>query len=268
MSTGDYIALFLSSCKTKGLSELTIKWYSQILYRFCNQYSRLPKKPEPIENFLASCPGKDERKHGYYRTLRCFYRFLERRLGIKNPIKFIDPPKLSHKEPNTLNYIELNSLLSYPHESAIKSALLFLADTGARLGELYNLKPEDFKETPFGYIVRINGKTGDRTIPVGRGTAFSIVKHIPFPYTKHRLGRKISLAFDAAGITGTAHTLRHTSATLWDGSELVLQSIMGHSNMETLKRYRHLKMRILSVQHSMYTPISLAGPTALQVSMI
>lgn len=225
------------------------------------------KKPEVIEQFIMNCPGKDERKHGYYRTLRCFYRFLERRYRVNNPMKYIDPPRRLRKEPYTLSYIELNKLLSYPHKPVIKASLFFLADTGARLGELYNIKPEDFKETPFGFTVSINGKTGIRIIPVSREAMQSLLKVLPFPYLKHRLGRKISLAFKEAGIKGTAHTLRHTFATLWGGDEIALQKIMGHSNMETLTRYRHLKTYILSTQHNKFSPLNTANPRALQETL-
>ena len=148
MNTAALIDTFLYSKKTKGVSPLTIKWYEQILRLFQSYHKKLPLKPSVIESFINSCPGGDERRHGYFRTLRCFYRFLERRNITNNPMRFIEPPKCSRKVPRTLTYQELNILLGYPRDPEIKASLKFLIDTGTRLGELYSLTPSCFRATP------------------------------------------------------------------------------------------------------------------------
>ena len=268
MSTILDIKRFIASRQAKRLSPLTIKWYEQILTRFSRKFPRLPRSPELIEAFLSTCPGKDERVHGYYRGLRCFYNWLERRYKISNPMKMVEPPKRKYKIPIVLTPLELNRLLSYPHEPKIKAGLLFLADTGARLGELYNLKLADLRETPWGYVAMVNGKTGGRQVPISLETYRALISNLPFPYLKHRLGRKISLVCKEVGINATAHTLRHTFATLWDGSEFALQRITGHSSFETLKLYRHLKTDTLCRQHAKFSPLTMVRSSALQATML
>lgn len=257
MHTTDAVQVFLNSRHSKGLSSETIRWYRGILIRFINNCPNLPCNPEKIEDFLISCPSGDERKHGYYRTLRCFYRFLNRRFNIPNPIDLVEAPKRSKKQPRFLMPNDLNRLLSYQHSPQIKAALLFLVDTGARLGELSRLSIDMINETPSGFIATIKGKTGTRNVPVSYEAYHALMINLPFTYKKHRLGRLIARAFNNAGVKGTAHTLRHTFGTLWRGDQFALKDIMGHSKISTTELYRHLRFDFLLEQHSRYSPLKM-----------
>ena len=257
METIDGVNLFLKSRQAKGLSLQTIRWYRGILLPFAQKFPELPTSPSDIEQFLLECRGGDERRHGYYRALRCFYNFLHKRGACAplNPIDQIEPPRRTHKEPHWLMPEELNRLLAYHHLPKVKTALLFLADTGARLGELGSLTLENIRETPWGYAAKIKGKTGVRHTPMTYETYHALMVNLPWDYSTQRLGRLISLAFKKAKVKGTAHSLRHTFGTLWEGDELVLQEIMGHRHLSTTKIYRHLRMKILSEQHHRYSPL-------------
>jgi len=255
LQTQEAVNLFLKSRTARGLSKQTIRWYKGILYFFAAQYPTLPLIPDYIEDFLASCQAGDERRHGYYRTVRCLYRFLHYRLDIPNPVEKVAPPKVRLKCPRVLMPDEIDQLLSYPHAPKIKAALLFLLDTGARLGELRNLTADHFTETPWGYVAIVNGKTGFRYIPVSNETYRTLLKYLPFKYSRSWLCRLISRAFRDAYVEGTAHTLRHTFATLWEGDETVLQQIMGHTHISTTMLYRHLRTRTLSAQHREHSPL-------------
>ena len=258
MDTKEHVELFLASRVAKGLSPITIKWYKEILYKFQAVYPTTPPvKPEHIEFFLAQCPGKDKRRHGYYRALRCFYIFLERRHHYTNPIRLIDQPKCIKKYPDTFTPKELYTLLNWPHNPMIKACLIFLTDTGCRLGELHTLSPNALSETQMGYIARVNGKTGMRQIPISYETYHVIKGHIPFKIQVHWLGEMIHRAITDTGLTGSAHKIRHTFATLWDGDEFALKIIMGHSKFSTLEIYRHLRSNILCCQHNQYSPLTL-----------
>lgn len=257
METRRAIEIFLKSRRAKGLSPQTIRWYHGILNQFARRFKRLPKKPDKIESFLVSCTAGDERRHGYYRALRCFYKFLHRRHNVRNPIDTMDAPKRKPKFPKSLMPDELDQLLSYPHPPKIKTALLFLADTGARIGELSNLSIRDISETPWGYIARISGKTGGRLVPISAETYHALEANLPLVYTAYRLRRLISEAFRNARVKGTAHTLRHTFGTLWGGDELALQRIMGHTSLSTTKIYRHLRTEHLSEQHRKFSPLGM-----------
>jgi len=267
METKQAIQKFLISCQAKNLSHKTIKWYRWILTDFAKQMPELPQTPEEIEGFLINCHGGDETRHGYYRALKCFYNFLDRknqksayyysskRNGHNNPMIFVSPPRRRHKLPRALTPDELNRLLSSPHPDKIKTLLVFLADTGARIGEAANLKSEDLSQTPWGYVAIIRGKTGQRIAPIGGQTYHLLKGNLPFLCTTDTLSHKVTEAFKAAGLNGTAHTLRHTFATLWAGSEFALQQILGHSSFQTLKIYRQMRMEYLCQQHHQFSPI-------------
>lgn len=257
LKTAKAIDLFIQSREARGLASSTIRWYAGILNQYAQDYPRLPKSPEDIERFIIRCQGGDERRHGYYRALRCFYRFLNRRRRIRNPVDIVDPPRRLPKYPNILMPDDIDKLLAYPHPPKIKTALLFFIDTGARLGEALSLDIKVLKETPWGFTTTITGKTGMRIVPLNYETYHALMVNLPFNYTEHRLGRKIAQAFKEAGVKGSAITLRHTFATLWEGDELILQQIMGHAHLSTTRIYRHLRTQLVSEQHHKYSPLNM-----------
>jgi integrase len=210
----------------------------------------------------------DERRHGYYRTARVLYRFLHRRYGLPNPVDKIEPPKRAKKTPLALMPDQLDQLLRFPHPPVIKMALLFLTDTGCRIGELSNLKPEDLIQTPWGYLAKVRGKTGERLVPISPEVYHSLLKHLPLPYSHFRLQRLISQAFHNAHVPGSAHILRHTFGSLWQGDELVLQAIMGHAYLSTTQIYRHLRTQTLSEQHHKYSPLKMVMSMSKEMNML
>jgi integrase/recombinase XerD len=254
MPTRELVDRFIQSRYAKGLSRQAIRWYGGILNLFDRQYPVLPLNPDNIEEFLAKIPG-DERRHGYYRALRAMYKFGNKRLGLMDPFESIDSPRRTRKYPRVLMPDELDQLLSYPHTAKVKAALLFLIDTGCRVGECCYLQPSDFSETPWGYVVKVNGKTGERYVPVSYETYQAMMKVLPFGFQKHWLSELISRAFKEANVKGTAHTLRHTFCTLWEGDPFALQRIVGHARISTTLLYRHLKTAQLSRQHNEFSPL-------------
>lgn len=262
------VYFFLKNRKDKRLSSDTIRWYRGILREYARTYPVLPDSAIQIDTFIANQVAGDERVHGYWRALRAFYRFLNRRYKIPNPVELTEPPKRIRKEPRPLTLDELAQLLMFPHKDKIKAALYFLADTGCRVGELVNLHPTDLSETPWGYVARVTGKTGARIVPVSADTYYALLKNLPLGYSKYRLRRLISYAFRDAKVKGTAHTLRHTFGTLWEGDELVLQRIMGHSSLATTQIYRKQRMERLQRQHQRYSPLKKVKGLSLPLELL
>ncbi len=257
MQTKDVVDAFLRSRQAKGLSPQTVRWYRGILAEFTRQYRELPDNPEAIDNFLITCTAGDERRHGYFRTIRALYRFAKRRYYIRNIIEAVDPPKRQNKRPRPLTLDELDQLLSFPHVSRIRVALTFLSDSGARVGECARLTVMDLTETQWGPVARVTGKTGTRFIPISQGTYGLLLKGLPFKISPNRLCRLISQAFHDAHVKGTAHSLRHTFATYWEGDELILQYILGHAHLSTTQMYRQLRTRKMCEQHHENSPLKL-----------
>lgn len=256
MLTTEAMRLFMTSRKARGLSKETLRWYNGILTPFAGRFPELPHDPESLEVYISCCEAGDERRHGYYRVLKAFYRFLNKRHGVVNPVDLIDPPKRRPKLPRPLSPKELVDLLRYPHSPRIKAYLLFVTDTGCRLGELHNLAHSSFHETSFGMTVTLTGKTGERTIPVSKEVYTGIQEYIPIPCSSWWLCRQLSGAFKDARISGTCHSLRHTFCTLWDGPEMTLQRIVGHTHFTTTEGYRAVRMEKMAREHRQYSPLA------------
>ena len=262
MRTLDALEVFLKSRRAKGLSPESIRWYNGVLGKFAMACPELPEEPEPIYEFFSTLESGDERKHGYYRALRALYNYIDRRFkAFPNPMKYVDAPRRSNKRPRPLTLDELDQLLSYPHRPKIKAALLFLIDTGCRVGEIVNLQINDIAETPWGYIARVTGKTGTRLVPLSVETYQALSRVLPLGYNKYRLRRLIRFAFDDAHVLGSAINLRHTFGTYFEGDESILQQIMGHTHLETTMRYRELRVQRMCEQHHKFTPLRMVYST-------
>lgn len=170
-------------------------------------------------------------------------------------MKDVEIPKRKGKHPRPLSLDALDQLLSYPHERRIQAAVTFMIDTGARVGETAKLRVEDLLETEWGHIAAVNGKTGERFVPISESTYRLLRDTLPFNVLPNRLCHMISQAFRDAHVQGTAHTLRHSFGTYWDGDETVLQRIMGHSTIQTTQIYRKLRVKKMCELHREYSPL-------------
>jgi integrase len=258
MLTREAIESFLDSCSARGLSRRTILWYHGTLKAFAKINPELPSSPEVCETFIRSCTAGDERRHGQFRTLRVFYKYVEKRLGMINAISTLQPPKRKRKLPRPVPLDYLVQLISFPHAGRIKAAIVFLIDTGVRIGELAKIQPDDFIETPLGYLVLVSGKTGPRVIPVSLQAYNAVINYLPFNITANRLSRLTARAFREANVPGTAHCLRHSFGTYWRGEDIsMLQHIMGHYSINTTMLYRQVQYDQLLKAHEQYSPLKL-----------
>jgi integrase len=254
MRTHNAVEAFLESRRAKNLSPETIRGYNCVLRRFTNEHLRLPKKPEQLEAFWGQIPG-DERRHYYYRVLKAFYNFGEKRLKMKNLIRQTEAPQILDKVPAFLVPDQLSQLLSFPHPQRIRAALMFLVSTGCRVKSCALLQPEDLLETPWGYIAKIKGKRGEKIIPVDFEAYSEMLKVAPLNLSPHRLSKLLTQAFRDALVPGTAHALRHTMGTLWDGDIYALKEQLGHASIVTTLRYRHLQIKRLCLNHRENSPL-------------
>lgn len=256
LKTAEAVNLFIQSRVSRNLSPESVKWYRQMLGRYAVNFKKLPRKSDQVEKFLISQPVGDERRHGYYRALKCFYRFLVKRKYLKyNPVQDLEEPVTSVKDPPVLLPQQLHKIFNHNHDSKVRAALLMFIDTGARLGEVAGMTIDSLFETPDGYTAALSGKTGDRTVPISYETYHALMVSLPFGLSRRQLRRRIKKACRDAGVKATPLTFRHTFGTLWEGDELVLQRIMGHTSLTTTRRYRHLRSRTMIEQHNKYSPL-------------
>ncbi len=263
----DLQELFLNSCVNRGLSDGTVDWYKLFLTRYSQQYPILPMDPTVIETFIGNCNGRDERRHGCYRTLKAFYRFvfkrlqLQKRLKIANPIELVDPPKLTEKEKAIPTLDDIKKILEFPgHPKEIRAALYVIADTGARIGEIHNLDSGDVGQG----TIRIRfkegeTKTGERIVPISLWTQKILESLGPgrlFSCGFDTFGRRVSRAFRDAGFPQyTAHSLRHAFASYWEGSDMSLKKIGGWRTQQMIDHYSHRKLEKAKKEHAIQSPL-------------
>jgi len=117
----------------------------------------------------------------YKIVIRNFYRKLNDN-ELPKFCKFMNMStrKVSKKLPEDVwSEEEIDKLINATREPFWKAFISLGYESGARLGELLNMRIKDVKFTEFGAKIRLNGKTGIREIP--------IVKCIPYLSTYLKL---------------------------------------------------------------------------------
>ena len=204
--------------------------------------------------------------------LKAFFKFLvlENKMEV-DPSALLESPKMTRKLPDTLNILEINSIidaidLSKPEGMRNKAILETLYGSGLRVSELTGLRISNlYLDIEF---IKILGKGNkERLVPIG-SEAIKFLKiflkeirvHIRVKPGKedyvflNRWGSPISRVMvfliikDLAKTAGikksiSPHTFRHSFAThlIEGGADLrAVQEMMGHESITTTEIYTHL----------------------------
>lgn len=272
MKTLAAIQAFLYNRRSLNRRPTTIKWYGRNLNRFAAFYpDELPTEPEAIETFLATVlpDGKDEARHGYFRTLKALYRFTCKRRRFLNPMDLIDPPTRRKKVMPTLSSQEMMQL-SYAQNLRDRALLSLFIDSGPRAGEAASLR----KQNIFYDYIKVNGKTGEREIPISEETRRLLLALVTEngnseyvflgqrgPLTPSGIYRIVQKYMRAANISGPKlgpHRIRHAFGKHYiknGGDTRSLQKIMGHANISTTELYVELANEEIIAKHHQFTPL-------------
>jgi site-specific recombinase XerD len=252
---------FLTSCRARGLSAATLDWYERRLGAFLRGRSELPLEPTTIEGFLGALAVADATRHGYFRALRCFYRWLAGREGLGNPMNGLRPPRLRRRPPLVLSLAEVRRVMAAAMTRRDKALLALLLDTGIRLGEVHTLTWAAIGEE----TIVVDGKTGQREVPMTPWVKWVMLgEELPWRGVKGELTlngvyQAVRRCLRRAGVrTGGPHLLRHTFArqyVLNGGDVFSLQRIMGHRDLSTTRIYVDMDVADLVAQHRRFSPI-------------
>lgn len=275
-SLEDSITEFLAAKRADSLSEKSIKNYRQILGLF-RQWLDLPPAQITTDHirrwlsYLKEERGmKKDSVQTYLNCLRSFFGWLQTEEKIlRNPMNRIRSARIDKKhtrQPLTQEEVErCRAVLETPRERAIFELYL---STGCRLSELVDIPTSsiDFQAR----TLEVRGK-GDKS----RTVYFSVRAKLAVQvYLDHSPNRSILFACSAApygplgpqaiekiirrigvraGLSGRLHPhkLRHTFATqaLNAGMDIVvIQQLLGHSNLDTTQIYAQLSQE--AVRHS------------------
>ncbi|MFZ6052021.1 site-specific tyrosine recombinase XerD [Halocola ammonii] len=284
----------------KSLSKNSIEAYIRDVKTFQEFSDTLPHSPSPlkvemsdIKKFLKSLYEIGLSASTQARMLsglRAFFKYLLLEdLISKSPVELLESPKIGRKLPDTLEFEEVEELisaldLSHPQGTRNKAIIETLYSCGLRVSELVNLEISNLYFDD-GFI-RVTGK-GDkeRLVPIGQ-SAIKYINHYFEQDRNHiepkdghedflflnRRGSKLTRVMiftilknlaAAAGIDKniSPHTLRHSFAThmVQGGADLrAVQEMLGHSSITTTEIYTHLDRDYLKSEILSHHPRSLA----------
>jgi integrase/recombinase XerD len=204
--------------------------------------------------------------------LRGFFNYLlGEDLISSDPAELLEGPRLGRKLPDTLDYHEIEKILSVidlstPEGARNRAMLEILYSSGLRVSELVNLKRAGIY-ADIGFLRVIGKGNKERLVPIGK----EALKYLQIYLNDIRPAQKIQDGFDAyvflnrrgkplsrvmvfmvikemvarAGIRKSVspHTFRHSFAThlIEGGADLrAVQEMLGHESITTTEIYTHL----------------------------
>jgi len=276
MRTEQAIREFLASRIAANLSPATIEWYKDRLLPFARSCPTLPRRPEPVECFLAEVQGSPETKYDVYRALKTFFKFMSSRHRLPNPMDAIKPPRRPRTLMPTLEIGELMRLLNSAESLRDRAVITLLVDCGLRAGEVCSLLKHNIKQE----TIIVHGKIGWREVPISEETRRLLLQVAVLspddyvfhghkgPITRHLIYAIVRRALEKAGIKGPKlgpHRLRHAYGKnfLVEGGDLrSLQEIMGHADIETTQKYATLNLTDIVKKHQKFSPLRAAHAAA------
>ena len=235
--------------------------YKNIKYQDITKYNKYLKEELNLSSTSLS---------RHLSTLRSFYNYLlSEGIVDSNPFKLVSSPKKVMKLPNYMKYNEFEEMINTCSDDALgirnKCLLEVLFATGARIGELINIKVNDLNLS--GKEIKVLGKGNKERIVFLNDHAVDSINDYLNNSRNELLGNKKSdklfinhiggdlttrgvrdildniIKKSSLNIKVTPHMFRHTFATMLlnEGCDLKsVQELLGHVNMSTTQIYTHL----------------------------
>lgn len=235
--------------------------YKSITYKQITEYIKYLKEEKELNSTSIN---------RHLSSLRSFYNYLIRIGNINNnPFKLVRGPKKAIKLPNYMKYSEFEEMVNSCDETDLgvrnRAILEILLSTGARVGEIINVKLSDIDFS--NQEIRVLGKGNKERICYfnehaeealkkyinnsrlnllgNKKSDYLFINHIG----GHLTDRGIRLIIDniirvsSINTKVTPHTFRHTFATMLlnEGCDLKsVQELLGHVNLSTTSIYTHV----------------------------
>lgn len=283
------------------------KWDLRVFFEFVKglkltHYNQLTEKV--IQNYVAYLQSPDRGKGGwgkatqrkYLISLKAFFRWVELdstcqdagmqpffkslpRIGKAIRREFIPSQEQMDKFRDGFDRDTVWGIRDW-------NVVTLMLDTGARIGEICNLEPDDFYWDV--NLVNLDGKTGKRLVPFDPSVTGRAIRHwldgarkkyvhegckkvfisryggscIPNTFAQSFADnmRKTGLGKELGENTISAHTIRHFFCTMYlvrGGVLHNLQRITGHKSLDTLMIYVNLANQMTTVQaeHDRVSPL-------------
>lgn len=287
---------FYMSRRADGYSPKTLEQYSWALSRLLaliGDRSVGSYTPDDLRRFIVH---EQERKLSpvsifhTWKAIRAFYKWASPEFDIPNVSLKIKQPPFQPAEVRPLDNAEIDKLLAASmklevrdyeykptHSDRNRLILLFLLDTGVRVGELSRLNVTDVNLDTCEVLIRpfrSSVKSKPRTVYIGKRTQKELWKYLlnrekvkDDPLFLSNTGRRmtpdgvkhlVDRISKRAGVKAHPHSFRHTFAIQFlrnGGSMFALQRLLGHSTLEMVKHYVNLSQVDLEQAHRMASPV-------------
>lgn len=273
---------FLLDQRSKGNSRHTLDYYRRTFNHLANCLKVQDVKEITLHScklftvYLSELHLSSVSVQSYVRGFRAYLSWLYDEHHISEDLaKVYKLPKAEKKVIKVLTDPELRRLVdcfdqSKPVDLRNLCICALMFDSGLRLHEVVSLRTVDvFLRDVRSYIV-VHGKGNkERFVPIGKTTAGYLRKYIPgqdfffvqpdgAPITDDTLKDLFRKLKKRAKIQRLhPHLLRHTFATRYlesGGDIYTLQSILGHSSLEMVKRYLHFATSRLADVYARHSP--------------
>jgi len=194
-------------------------------------------------------------------SLKTFFRYLKNQKMVESdPAASVIHPKYEVKPPRIFSKIEYRALRDVCREDARIAAIIeLMLQTGIRIGELANLKLEDYKDS--GLFIKAFESHGERMIPLNKSAKLALEKYLAQrpknikekaifvtktgrPFLVRNIRSTIERYFKEAEIKNAkVNDLRHT----WIFYQLeagvsvaAISKLAGHKRVSTTEKYLEL----------------------------
>ena len=275
----DWVEGFILDRHSRGLSPGTIEYYRKKLKTFMDffqGYYVSEITPRLLREYIQWLESTGHNKGGvatYYKAVRAFLRWYQSENDISlSPLDKVQGPSPSTTLMDPADIKDIQAMLKYCNVRD-RTIILFLLDTGLRAAELLSLTINNVNPVT-GVVQVLHGK-GDkpRAVYIGRKTRQVLRKHLlakptsDYLFTDHQgepltywgLRQVIRRRAEQAGIKPPAiHSFRRLFALtmLRNGVDIYsLQLLMGHADLQILRRYLKLNEQDTLSAHAKGSPV-------------
>ena len=176
-----WIKKFIDYCRAQGLSKRRIIKYAYSLGKLAMMFKKDFAKANKediirVVGEIESSDLKEWTKVGYKVIIKRFYKWLKEAQGMKlskrqypEEVEWI-PTTMKRNRIKLHNEIltveEVNKIADCTLNPRDRALVLTLYESGARIGELLNLKIKDVEFDDYGAVLHLFGKTGSRRIRI------------------------------------------------------------------------------------------------------
>ena len=285
-----WIEGFLVDRKAQNMSKGTIEFYRKKIkyfFEFCEKQSVTQISqitPNLLREFLLYLETAGHNAggcHAAFRTVRTFLRWYECEAepeNWKNPIRKVKAPKMSIEPLDPVDIEAVKAMMEVCSHNLTgqrdKAIMLFLLDTGVRASELVSINLEDVNPITGDILVRVGKGRKPRTVYLGSKSRKALRAYLKLRQDSSNAlwvtdeGERITYwgvkmimrrrANQARVVTPELHAFRRWFALscLRAGMNVYsLQELMGHADLQVLRRYLKQTDQDLKDFHNRVNPV-------------